>query len=171
MLAYNMLALSLVRRIDPRFELADYISDEALPIAISVENTFHKDIRAKVGAERLTYNRTFKKSPSDHLTKAFSRMVYPALKLPVPTFIGTGGKDKGTPPRMQQALSKELMVPVPRSCKRGIQILIIAVSCRARLETRFHLFKLYLREKKCLEIATICHSNKSQCVGWIRWSE
>jgi pimeloyl-ACP methyl ester carboxylesterase len=118
MLAYNMLVLSLVRRIDPQFKLTDYLSDEGLPIARSVENRCHKDVRAKVGAEKLTYNRTFKKSPSDHLTKAFSRMGYPTLKLPVPTFIGTGGKDKDTPPRMQEAF-------VRRACAAGSTILSV----------------------------------------------
>lgn len=115
MLAYNMLALSLVRRIDPQFVLADYVSDEVLPIAKSVENTCHKNVRAKVAAEKLTYNRTFKQSPSEHLAKAFSRMGYPTLKLSVPTFIGTGGKDKDTPPRMQEAFVK-------RACQAGSKI-------------------------------------------------
>ena len=46
---------------------------------------------------------------------AFSKMGYPTLKLPVPTFIGTGGKDKDTPPRMQAAL-------VTCACKAGSTI-------------------------------------------------
>jgi len=106
MLGYNMLALSLVQRIDPDFILTDYVSDDVLPIAQSVENTCHKDVKARVIREKLTYDRTFKKEPSKPLVAAFSRMGYPTLKLPIPTFIGTGGKDKDTPPRMQAALVK-----------------------------------------------------------------
>lgn len=115
MLAYNMLALSLVQRTDPSFELTDYMTKEALPIARSIENTCHKDVRAKVGAQALTYNSTFTKSPSDHLTKAFSRMGYPTLRLSIPTFVGTGGQDNDTPPRMQTAFIK-------RACQAGSTI-------------------------------------------------
>jgi len=116
MLGYNMLALTLVQRTNPEFILADYVSADVLPIARSVQNTCHKDVKAKVVAAKLTYNRTFKKSPSAHLTSASSKMGYPTLKLPVPTFIGTGGKDKDTPPRMQAALVK-------KACKGGSVIL------------------------------------------------
>ncbi|MGB5723843.1 MAG: alpha/beta fold hydrolase [Parasphingorhabdus sp.] len=112
MLGYNMLALSLVQQINPDFKLADYVSEDVLPIAKSVQNTCHTDIKDRVIAENLTYNRVFKKSPTEHLMTAFSKMGYPSLKLPVPAFIGTGGKDKDTPPRMQAALVKE-------ACKAG----------------------------------------------------
>ena len=116
LLGYNLLALSLVQRMNPKFKLADYVSDDVLPIAESVQNTCHKDIKAKVVAEKLTYNRLFKKQPTEHLVKAFSKMGYPTLTLPVPTFVGTGGKDKDTPPRMQAAL-------VTRACKAGSTII------------------------------------------------
>ena len=115
MLAYNLLALSLVQRTNPDFILSDYISDTALPIARSVENTCYKDIKARAGAEKLTYNNTFKKSPSEYLMSAFSLMGFPTLKLPVPVFLGTGGKDKDTPPRMQEAFVK-------RACMAGSTI-------------------------------------------------
>ncbi|MEO9470686.1 alpha/beta fold hydrolase [Parasphingorhabdus sp.] len=115
MLAYNMLALSLVQRTDPSFVLTDYMTKEALPIARSIENTCHKDVRSKVASEELTYDRTFKKSPSGHLATAFARMGYPTLKLAVPTFVGTGGKDKDTPPRMQAAFAA-------RACQAGSTI-------------------------------------------------
>lgn len=115
MLGYNMLALSLVQRINPEFKLADYVSEDVLPIARSVQNTCHKDVKARVIEEKLTYNRVFKKPPTEPLVAAFSKMGYPTLKLPVPTFIGTGGKDKDTPPRMQAALVKG-------ACKAGSNI-------------------------------------------------
>ncbi len=106
MLGYNMLALSLVQQINPEFKLADYVSEDVLPIAQSVQNTCHKDVKARVIAEKLTYNRVFKRPPTEPLVAAFSKMGYPTLKLPVPTFIGTGGQDRDTPPRMQAALVK-----------------------------------------------------------------
>lgn len=115
MLGYNMLALSLVQRINPEFKLADYVSEDVLPIAQSVQNTCHKDVKARVIEEKLTYNRVFKKPPTEPLVAAFSKMGYPTLKLPVPTFIGTGGKDRDTPPRMQAALVKG-------ACKAGSNI-------------------------------------------------
>lgn len=115
MLGYNMLALSLVQRINPEFKLTDYVSDDVLPIAQSVQNTCHKDVKARVIKEQLTYNRVFKKPPTEHLLAAFSKMGYPTLNLPVPTFIGTGGKDRDTPLRMQAALVKG-------ACKAGSNI-------------------------------------------------
>ncbi len=118
MLAYNMLALTLVQRTNPDFVLSDYVSDAVLPIARSVENTCHKDVKAKVVAEKLTYNRAFKKSPSAHLITAFGKMGFPTLKFSVPIFVGTGGKDKDTPPRMQAAFTK-------RACQAGSTIVSV----------------------------------------------
>ncbi len=115
LLGYNMLALTLVQRTDPDFELTDYVSDEVLPIAQSVQNTCHKDVKAKVLSEKLTYNRTFKQSPSKHLTRAFAKMGFPTLKISTPVFVGTGGQDKDTPPRMQAAF-------VSRACQAGSTI-------------------------------------------------
>ena len=114
-LGYNFLALSLVQRTNPDFELSDYISSEVLPIAQAVQNTCHKHIKARVIAEKLTYNRVFKKPVTDYLTAAFSKMQFPTLKLPAPTFIGTGGKDRDTPLRMQSAFVRD-------ACKAGSSI-------------------------------------------------
>lgn len=115
LLGYNMLALSLVQRTNPEFKLVDYITDDVLPIAQSVQNICHKDVKAKVVSAKLTYNSTFKKSPSEYLINAFALMGYPTLKLPVPTFIGTGEQDKDTPVRMQAAF-------VTRACQAGSTI-------------------------------------------------
>jgi len=112
LLGYNLLNLSLVQRIDPDFHLEDYVSEEVMPIALSIQNTCQQDLKAKVVSEKLTYDRVFKKPPTEHLGKAFSKMGYPRYKLPVPTFIGTGGADTDTPPEMQAALIKQL-------CKAG----------------------------------------------------
>ncbi|MEP2990693.1 MAG: alpha/beta fold hydrolase [Parasphingorhabdus sp.] len=115
MLGYNLLALTLVQRTNPDFVLTDYVSDTVLPVARSVQNTCHKDVKAKVVAEQLTYDRSFKQSPSDHLTTAFGKMGFPTLRFSVPVFVGTGGNDKDTPPRMQAAFVK-------RACQAGSTI-------------------------------------------------
>lgn len=115
MLGYNFLALSLVQRTNPEFQLQDYVSAQVLPIAESVHNTCHKNVKARVVAEQLTYNSVFKKPPTAHLEAAFALMGYPTLKFPAPVFIGTGGQDKDTPPRMQSALVK-------RACQAGSTI-------------------------------------------------
>ncbi|QYJ08132.1 lipase family protein [Qipengyuania flava] len=115
LLAYNLLALSLVQRTDANFRLEEYVSDRAMPIALSIRETCHKQVRAKVVQEGLSYNETFKRPPSEHLVKAFARMGYPTLGLRVPLFVGTGGKDRDTPLRMQAAL-------VRRACAAGTQV-------------------------------------------------
>lgn len=115
MLAYNMLALTLVQQMDPDFRLDDYVSQRAMPIALSVREKCHKDVRAKVAEEGLTYNLTYKRPPSEHLLKAFAQMGYPTLDLGVPLFVGTGGQDRDTPPRMQAAL-------VRRACAAGTPV-------------------------------------------------
>lgn len=119
MLGYNLLALTLVQRTDPSFNLPDYVSDEALPIARSVTSMCYKDVRTKVVAEELTYNRTFKQSPSEYLITAFAQMGYPNLSLNAPLFVGTGGQDKDTPPRMQAAL-------VRTACAAGTRVTSVA---------------------------------------------
>ena len=108
LLGYNLLNLSLAQRIDPEFKLSDYVSDEVMPIALSIQNTCQKDLKAKVIEEKLTYNRVFKQPPTEHLSAAFSRMGYPQYKLSAPAFIGTGGADQDTPPQMQAALVHQL---------------------------------------------------------------
>jgi pimeloyl-ACP methyl ester carboxylesterase len=106
MLGYNFLALSMLSLIDSDFVLEDYISDEVLPVAMAVTDTCYIDMKKLVKREQVTYNKAFKKSPAEALTKAFKRMEYPTLKLAAPAFFGIGGKDINTPPRMQQALVK-----------------------------------------------------------------
>lgn len=115
LLAYNLLALSLVQLTDANFRLEEYVSDRAMPIARAIRETCHKQVRAKVVQEGLTYNQTFKRPPSEHLVEAFSRMGYPTLGLGVPLFVGTGGMDRDTPLRMQAAL-------VRRACAAGTQV-------------------------------------------------
>lgn len=106
MLGYNFLALTLVEQIDADFRSVEYISDAALPVALSVDTTCHRDVKTRVVENGLTYDRSFKASPNEALKSAFSQMGYPRLDIPVPAYIGTGLTDRDTPPRMQAGLVK-----------------------------------------------------------------
>ncbi len=106
MLDYNFLALTLIEQIDPSFTLENYVSDEALPLARGVTEICNRDMRGKITAAGLTYNKTFKTPPTEPLRQAFERMQFPTLKLPVPVFVGVGADDRDTPPRMQAGFVK-----------------------------------------------------------------
>jgi pimeloyl-ACP methyl ester carboxylesterase len=106
MLGYNFLALTLVEQMDADFRASDYISDAALPVAMSVDTTCHRDVKKMVVENALTYDMSFKASPNEALKSAFTQMGYPRLDIRVPTYIGTGLKDRDTPPRMQAGLVK-----------------------------------------------------------------
>lgn len=112
MLGYNFLALTLVQQIDPDFDIADYVSDMALPTAEGVANICNRDMRAKIQNAGLTYDMTFKQSPSEHLIEAFRKMQFPTLDLSVPLFVGSGAADRDTPLRMQAGFVK-------RACAAG----------------------------------------------------
>jgi len=116
LLGYSFLALTLVQLEQPEFRMHDYVSSLALPIAERVADSCYKDIKAQVHDAKLTYNEAFDKSPSDALTAAFGLMGYPRLDLSPPIFMGTGGKDRDTPPRMQAGLAMGL-------CKAGSRVL------------------------------------------------
>ena len=115
MLGYNFLALTLVEQKDPAFKLSDYISDEALSTAASVNTICHRDVMKLVVKDALTYSKSFKNSPAEPLALAFAQMGYPKLDIPVPVYIGTGVDDRDTPPRMQANLIKQ-------ACKAGAVI-------------------------------------------------
>ncbi len=107
MLGYNFLALTLVEQMDPDFRPSDYVSDEALPTAQSVDTTCHRDVKTLVTERELTYDRSFKASPNDALNIAFAQMGYPRLDINVPAYIGSGVDDRDTPLRMQANLIKQ----------------------------------------------------------------
>ena len=107
MLGYNFLALTLIEQKDPTFKLSDYVSDEALPTASAVNDTCHRDVRALVTKNQLTYNKSFKEDPTEALGLAFAQMGYPRLDIPVPAYIGSGVNDRDTPLRMQANLIKQ----------------------------------------------------------------
>jgi hypothetical protein len=106
-LGYNFLALAMLGMIDPVFELEDYVSEEGLPLAKAVGDTCYAELKKRIRSEELTYNKAFKRSPAKVLEQAFKRMEYATLGLPMPVFMGTGGKDKDAPVRMQQALVRD----------------------------------------------------------------
>jgi pimeloyl-ACP methyl ester carboxylesterase len=106
MLGYNFLALTLIEQLDPEFKNADYISDLAKPIALSVDTTCHSDVKNMVIESELTYNKSFKISPNEALKIAFGQMGYPKFDLPVPVYIGSGVNDRDTPLRMQAGVVK-----------------------------------------------------------------
>lgn len=107
MLGYNFLALSMLSLIDQEFVLEDYVSTDVLPVAMAVNDTCYAEMKKLVKKEQVTYNKAFKQSPAEPLQKAFKRMEYPTPKLTAPAFMGIGGKDVNTPPRMQQALVRD----------------------------------------------------------------
>lgn len=106
-LGYNFLALAMLGMIDPAFAIEDYASEEGLAFARAVDAACYKQLKQYVVREQLTYNQAFKVEPTQRLEKAFQRMEYPTLALPMPVFLGTGGKDKDSPVRMQQAWVKD----------------------------------------------------------------
>lgn len=112
MLGYTFLAMTLAQQADPGFDMREYISGEAWPIAARVDDTCYAEIKALVTAQQLTRNSSFTQTPRIALRSAFALMSYPDLNLQAPVFFGTGGQDKDTPPRMQAALVKNL-------CKAG----------------------------------------------------
>jgi len=114
-LGYNFLAMTMLEMIDRTFKVMDYASKEGLAIAKAIDNTCYAQLKKRIVHEELTYNKAFKRSPTKRLGKAFERMEYVTLALPMPAFIGTGGKDKDAPVRMQQALVRD-------ACKAGSRI-------------------------------------------------
>lgn len=115
LLGYNFLAMTLAEEIIPGFIMREHVSEEAWPIAAMVRDTCYKDIRDRTRSEGLSYNNAFRKSPTEALTVAFGQMGFPRLDLSAPVFLGTGGKDRDTPARMQAAYMRD-------ACKAGTKI-------------------------------------------------
>lgn len=102
MLGYNFLVMSLLQQIDAGFSPEDYVSDEMLPLARSINESCFVGIARRIASEGATYNRTYtKRDPSDFLRRAYALMEYPTMALRVPVFIGTGGQDRDAPTEMQ----------------------------------------------------------------------
>lgn len=114
-LGYNFLAMAMLGMIDPTFSMEDYVSEDGFAFAKAMDTTCYAQLKRYVVRKGLTYNQAFKESPTKRLEKAFERMEYPTLAFPMPVFIGTGGKDRDSPVRMQQAL-------VGDACKAGSNV-------------------------------------------------
>ncbi|MGJ8535834.1 MAG: alpha/beta hydrolase [Parasphingopyxis sp.] len=106
MLSYNFLAMTLVEQIDPNFVMSDYISEEVWPVARQVQNSCHRDVRGRLMEAGVTYNQTFRRSPSAALIAAFERMGFPDMQFGAPVFLGTGALDRDTPARMQASFAR-----------------------------------------------------------------
>ena len=115
LLGYTFLAMTLVQQVDPSFQMRDYITDEAWPIAERVKDTCYAEIKSMVVEKQLTRSMSFAKSPSAALRQGFARMGYPTRNIAAPVFMGTGGQDRDTPPRMQASLVRDL-------CKAGTRV-------------------------------------------------
>lgn len=115
LLGYNFLAMTLAEQIVPGFVMREHVSDEAWPIASLVTDTCYNDIKTRVQAEGLSQDRAFSKSPTGALTTAFEQMGFPTVSFDTPIFLGTGGKDRDTPARMQAAFMRD-------ACKAGSTI-------------------------------------------------
>ncbi len=61
-----------------------------------------------VSEAQLTRRKSFAPSPSEPMRQGFELMGYPTLNIAAPVFLGTGGLDRDTPPRMQAALANDL---------------------------------------------------------------
>jgi pimeloyl-ACP methyl ester carboxylesterase len=107
MLGYNYLALTLVEQLDEAFTYTDFISELAMPTAMSVDTQCHVDVKNLVVDNALTYDRSFKVSPQEALKGAFAQMGYPRFGISVPAYIGSGVNDRDTPLHMQAGLVKK----------------------------------------------------------------
>ncbi len=115
LLGYTFLAMTLVQQVDPSFKMRDYITDDVWPIAERVEDTCYAEIKVMVSEGQLTRRISFRQSPSVALRQGFARMGYPTLNITAPVFLGTGGQDKDTPPRMQASLVRDM-------CRAGTRV-------------------------------------------------
>ena len=66
-LGYNFLAMAMLGMIDPTFRVEDYVSKDGLSVAKAVDNTCYAQIKQRIKREGLTYNRAFKRSPTQRL--------------------------------------------------------------------------------------------------------
>jgi pimeloyl-ACP methyl ester carboxylesterase len=116
-LGYTFLAMTLAEQLETDFIRQDYITDEAWPIAEMVNTLCYHDLRQQVQDAGLTRRQSFQRDPMQGLQTAFVAMGYPRLLLPVPVFMGIGGEDRDTPPKMQLQLARSL-------CKAGTRVTV-----------------------------------------------
>ena len=107
LLGYNFLAMTLAEQFVPGFVMREHIAEDAWPMARLLTDTCYKDIKTQVEAEGLTYNRAFNQPVTDALSAAFGQMGFPDLAIRAPIFLGTGGRDRDTPARMQAAFMRD----------------------------------------------------------------
>ncbi|WP_205214846.1 alpha/beta fold hydrolase [Altererythrobacter sp. ZODW24] len=115
LLGYTFLGMTLVEQVDPDFQMRDYISDAAWPVASRVDDTCYAGLKEMVIKSGLTRRQSFARPAAPAMRLGFERMGYPSLAFDTPLFLGTGADDKDTPARMQAGL-------VMAACKAGTPV-------------------------------------------------
>lgn len=110
LLAYNYLFYSTVEQLEPGFRLADHVTDRALPVASMAANSCFFGLAQQSVAAGLTRANAFKVDGSVFLRKFAPLMGFETLKLPMPIFMGAGGKDRDVPPALQLGLARDACV-------------------------------------------------------------
>ena len=108
LLGYSFFAMTLTEQLDAEFSLSAFVSEKAMPIATRVDDLCYREMKELVTEAALTYSESFDESPRQALFKSFEAMSYPKFALDVPIFVGTGGLDRDTPPKMQRMLINKM---------------------------------------------------------------
>ena len=108
LLGYSFFAMTLTEQLDSEFSLSAYVSEKAMPIATRVDDLCYREMKELVTEAALTYSESFDESPRQALFKSFEAMSYPKFALDIPIFVGTGGLDRDTPPKMQRMLINKM---------------------------------------------------------------
>lgn len=115
LLGYSFFAMTLTEQLDAEFSLSAYVSEKAIPIASRVDDLCYREMKALVTKAELTYSQSFARSPRQVLFKSFDAMSYPNVAFDFPVFVGTGGLDRDTPPKMQRML-------ISKMCEAGTAV-------------------------------------------------
>jgi len=116
LLGYSFFAMTLAEQLNAGFSMSDYVSEKVMPIASRVDDVCYREMKERVTEAGLTYSESFKESPRQALFESFEAMSYPTLAFDVPIFVGTGGRDRDTPPKMQRML-------ISKMCEAGTPVL------------------------------------------------
>lgn len=113
--SYNLLRLSTGALLDPSFVPSDYLSERAIPAFQLSQRACLHAIEQQVIADQLTFDNSFRQSPTPVLDRINAASAYPTLKSDIPVFIGTGGQDHDVSVAQQTAL-------VADACKAGSRV-------------------------------------------------
>jgi pimeloyl-ACP methyl ester carboxylesterase len=105
--AYDLLRLSTATLLNPSFIPTDYISERATAALVASQQECLHAIERIVVTDQLTFENSFKRSPTAALNQVYRASAYPSLKTDIPIFMGTGGKDRDVFVPDQKALVKD----------------------------------------------------------------